>query len=119
LDPTSATNGKVVVLELGSAIGISDGSNLVKVSYSQPSSNLYKIRDSTGTGLTYALSFSGSAVTNITGETAKPVVVDARTSVTGLVNLSFYVTMSEPTLPGMSATGFSIYHVESASFKEI
>lgn len=119
LDPSSATNGKVVVLQLGSAIGISDGTNLVKVSYSQPSSNLFKIRDSTGTGLTYAVNFSGLAVTNVTGETTKPVVVDVRTSVTGAVNLSFYVTMSEPTLPGTSATGFSVYHVQSASFKEI
>jgi len=118
LNPTSATLGKIVVLELASGIAVSDGTNPVTVTYTPPSSNLFKIRDSTGTGLTYAAALAGVAVTNLTSETTRPTVVNVETNVSG--GLGFvYVTMSEPTLPGTSATGFSIYDVALGQYKTI
>jgi hypothetical protein len=120
LDPSSPTNGKVVVLNLESSLAPSDGTNPVTISYTQPSSNQFKIRDSTGTGLTYAVSFSGSAVTNLISETIKPYVVSARTNTTAaFVFLDIYVTMSEPTLPGTSATGFSVYVADQNIYKTV
>lgn len=118
LDPSSASLGKVVVLQLASGIAVSDGSNPVTLTYTPPSSNLYKIRDSTGTGLTYALAFSGTAVTNLTSETTRPTVVNAQTNVSS--GLAFVeILMSEPTIPGSSATGFSVYDVTLGQYKTI
>ena len=118
LDPTSASLGKIVVLQLGSGIAISDGTNPVTLSYTPPTSNLFKIRDSTGTGLTYANALSGVAVTNLTSETNRPTVVNVQTNGTG--GLGFVeVVMSEPTLPGSSATGFSVYDVILGQYKTI
>jgi len=120
LDPSSATNGKVVVLDLQSSLAKSDGTNPVTISYTQPASNQFKIRDSTGTGLTYAVSFAGSAVTNIASETIKPYVVSARTNATAAtLYLNINVVMSEPTLPGISATGFSVYVANLDIYKTV
>ena len=118
LDPTSATLGKVVVLQLASGIAISDGTNPVTLTYTPPVSNLYKIRDSTGTGLTFASALAGVAVTNLTAETTRPTVVNVETNQTS--GLGFvYITMSEPTLPGTSATGFSVYDTVNGQYKTI
>ena len=118
LDPSSASLGKVVVLQLGSGIAISDGTNPVTLTYTPPSSNFFKIRDSTGTGLTYAASLAGAAITNLTSETTRPTVVNAQTNVSS--GLAFVeVVMSEPTLPGSSATGFSVYDVTLGQYKTI
>ena len=118
LDPTSATLGKIVVLQLESKIALNDGTNPVTLTYAPPSSDVFKIRDSTGTGLTYASALSGVAVTNLSSETTRPTVVNVETNVSS--GLGFvYVTMSEPTLPGTSATGFSIYDVALNQYKTI
>ena len=118
LDPTSATLGKVVVLQLESPIVISDGTNPVSLYYTLPSSDTFKIRDSTGTGLTFAVALSGVAVTNLSSERVKPVVVNTQTNVSS--GLAFVeIVMSEPTLPGSSATGFSVYDVTLGQYKTI
>ena len=118
LDPNSATLGKIVVLQLASGIAVSDGTNPVTLTYTPPSSDLFKIRDSTGTGLTYAIALSGVAVTNLSSETTRPTVVNVQTNGTG--GLGFVeVLMSEPTLPGSAATGFSVYDVVSGQYKTI
>ena len=118
LDPTSATLGKVVVLQLESPIVINDGTNPVSLYYTLPTSDVFKIRDSTGTGLTYAVALSGVAVTNLSSERVKPVVVNTQTNVSS--GLAFVeVVMSEPTLPGSSATGFSVYDVTLGEYKTI
>lgn len=120
LDPSNATNGKIVVLDLESPIAKNDGTNPVTISYTQPTSNQFKIRDSTGTGLTYAVSFSGSAVTNVSSETTKPYVVSAFTNVNAAtLYLNINVVMSEPTLPGISATGFSVYVANLGTYKTV
>jgi hypothetical protein len=117
LDPTSATLGKIVVLQLASGIAVSDGTNPVSLTYLPPASNLFKIRDSTGTGLTYAVALAGVAVTNLTSETIRPTVVNTQTSVSGLSFVQ--VVMSEVTQPGASATGFSVYDVGLGQYKSI
>jgi hypothetical protein len=120
LDPTSATNGKIIVLQLSGKIDSDDGTNPATITYNPPASDYFKIKDSTGTGLTYAVAFSGLAITNLVSDISRPVVINAQTSVTAPgVFLNFNVTMSEPTIPGTSATGFSIYHVEAESYKTI
>ena len=120
LDPSSATLGKIIVLDLASKLESNDNTNPVTLTYTLPVSDFYKVKDSTGTGLTFAVALSGVAVTNLTADKVRPVVIDATTDdVTAGLFLDFYVTMSEPTLPGTSATGFSIYHVEAATYKTI
>ena len=120
LDPTNATDGKIIVLQLSGKIDSDDGTNSPTITYNPPASDYYKIKDSTGTGLTYAVAFSGLAITNLVSDISRPVVINAQTAVTAPgVFLNFNVTMSEPTIPGTSATGFSIYHVEAESYKII
>lgn len=106
LDPTSATNGKVIVLDLNSRLGVNDGTNPVTVSYTQPVSDFYKIKDSTGTGLTYAVSFAGNAVTNLTSTTFLPRITQAYTG-TGVSGNIIYVRMSTTTTPA-SPSGFGV-----------
>lgn len=106
LDPTNATNGKIIVLDLNSRLGVNDGTNPVTVSYTQPISDFYKIKDSTGTGLTYAVSFAGSAVTNLTSTTFLPRITQAYTG-TGVSGNIVYVRMSTTTSPA-SPTGFGV-----------
>ena len=120
LDPSSASNGKVVVLQLSGKIDSDDGTNPVTLTYTPPASDFFKIKDSTGTGLTYSVALSGVAVTNLVADRSRPVVINAQTAVSApTLFLNFFVTMSEPTLPGTSATGFSIYHVEAEEYKDI
>ena len=120
LDPSSATNGKIIVLQLSGKIDSDDGTNPATITYNPPASDYFKIKDSTGTGLTYAVAFSGLAITNLVSDISRPVVINSQTAVSGgFLFLDFYVTMSEPTLPGTSATGFSIYNVETESYKTI
>jgi len=106
LDPTSATNGKVIVLDLGSRLGVNDATNPVTLTYTQPVSDFYKIKDSTGTGLTYAVSFAGSAVTNLTSSTFLPKITQSYTG-TGVSGNIVYVRMSTTTTPA-SPSGFGI-----------
>lgn len=106
LDPTSSTLGKIVKFTLSSKLDINDGTNPITISYVQPSNAALKIKDSTTTG-NFLVSFGGFAVTNNVSETIPPAVVDAYTS-TGTPQY-IYVLMSEPTLPGASAIGFSVY----------
>ncbi len=106
LDPASATNGKVIVLELNSRLGVSDGTNPITLTYTQPTSDFYKIKDSTGTGLTYAVSFAGSAVTNLTSTTFLPRITQAYTG-TGVSGNIVYVRMSTTTTP-ISPSGFGV-----------
>ena len=120
LDPSSATNGKIIVLQLSGKIDSDDGTNPATITYNPPASDYFKIKDSTGTGLTYAVAFSGLAITNLVSDISRPVVINAQTAVSApTLFLNFNVTMSEPTIPGTSATGFSIYHVEAESYKTI
>ena len=120
LDPTNATDGKIIVLQLSGKIDSDDGTNSPTITYNPPASDYYKIKDSTGTGLTYAVAFSGLAITNLVSDISRPVVINAQTAVSSAtLFLNFNVTMSEPTIPGTSATGFSIYHVEAESYKII
>ena len=111
-NPSSATGGTIVVLELANPLSISTGSNPVNLSYIWPSLYSTRLRDSSALGNT-AVAFSGLAVTNLTSETTAPRVVDAYTSGTGVRLI--YVKMSEPTLPGDSGTGFSVA-IGSSSF---
>jgi len=106
LDPTSATNGKVVVLDLNSRLSVNDGTNPITLTYTQPISDFYKIKDSTGTGLTYAVSFAGSAVTNLTSTTFLPKITEAYTG-TGVSGNVIYVRMSTTTTPS-SPSGFGV-----------
>ena len=106
LDPTDSTNGKIVVLELSSTLEINDGTNPVTLTYNQPISDLFKIRDSTGTGLTFAVALSGVAVTNITTSTDLPNIISTYTA-TGSTSVVVNVLMSTTTLPS-SPSGFGV-----------
>ena len=106
VDPTSASLGKIVKFNLNSKLDLSDGTNPITISYVQPSNAALKIKDSTILG-NYLASFGGFSVTNNVAETNPPLVIDSYTS-TGSPQY-VYVLMSEPTLPGSSAIGFSVY----------
>ena len=106
LDPNSTTDGKIVVLDLLNALEIDDTTNPITVNYTAPSLSSLRLKDSSSLGNT-AASFSGLAVTNYTSETTLPRVVDAFTSSSGTQYI--YVQMSEPTLPGSTVLGFSVY----------
>lgn len=106
LDPTSSTLGKIIKFDLGSRLDISDGTNPITITYDQPISDIFKVKDSTITG-NFLASFGGYAVTNNVSDVNPPLVVDAFTS-TGSPQY-IYVKMSEATFPGSSAIGFSIY----------
>ena len=106
LDPTSSTNGKVIVLNLNARLGVNDGTNPVTLTYTQPVSDFFKIKDSTGTGLTFAQSFAGSAVTNLTSTTFLPRISQAYTG-TGVSGNIVYVRMTTTTSPS-SPSGFGV-----------
>ena len=106
LDSTSATDGKIVVLDLEYPLAVDNGSNPATISYNAPTLTSIRLRDSSALGNT-AANFSGLAITNNTSETIKPRVTDAYTSTTGTQYI--YVTMSEPTFPGSATTGFQVY----------
>ena len=102
-----------VELTLASPLFINDGSNSVTLSYTPSAVSSLRLRDSSGVGNT-VLAFAGSAVTNLTAETEKPTIISAITAQATAGSFPFpylpiYVQMSEPTLPGTSATGFSVY----------
>lgn len=105
-DYTSATDGKIVVLELQTPLDINNGSNPITLSYSVPSLSSTKLKDSSAV-YNLASGIAGTAVTNNVSETLNPRVIDAFTSASGTQYI--YVKMTEPTLPGSSATGFSVY----------
>ena len=106
LDPTSAANGKIIVLDLNTRLGVNDGTNPVTLTYTQPISDFFKIKDSTGTGLTFAQSFAGSAVTNLTSSTFLPRISQAYTG-TGVSGNIVYVRMTTTTSPA-SPSGFGV-----------
>ena len=106
LDSTSAVDGKIVVLDLQYPLAINNGSNPVTISYTNPVLPSIRLKDSSAVGNT-APSFSGLAVTNNTSETIKPRIVDSFTSTSGTQYV--YVTLSEPTLPGVGVSGFNIF----------
>ena len=111
---TSGTaTSTTVQLNLASSLAIDDGSNSVTLTYAPPAVTSLRLRDSSGVGNT-VLAFSGAAVTNLTAETEKPFIVSAITAqaTAGTLfapYLPIYIQMSEHTLPGTSATGFSVY----------
>ena len=104
LDPTSATNGKKVVLNLSSPLAIDTGSNAVTLSYITPSANI--LTDSTLLR-NQAVAFSGFAVSNITAETTKPYLISASTN-SGSIGRTVFLVVSERTLPN-SPSGFTVY----------
>ena len=106
LDPTSVTDGKIVVHELSTPLDISDGSNTIYISYTTPALTSTRLRDSTAVGST-ADSFFAQTVTNNVAEVDPPRVVDAYTNTYGVPTI--YVKMSEPTSPGLGVTGFTVY----------
>lgn len=106
LDPTSTTNGKIVVSELEAPLIIADGSNTVYVSYTSPALSSTRLRDSSAVAST-ADNFYSQVVTNYVAEAEPPTVVDAYTNSFGPPTI--FVKMSEKTYPGIAVTGFTIY----------
>lgn len=103
LDPTSAVDGKKVVLNLSSPLAINTGSNPVTISYITPSSNV--LTDSTVLR-NQAVAFTGFGVSNVTAETTKPFIISASTN-SGSIGRTVFLVMSERTLPS-SPSGFTI-----------
>lgn len=106
LDPSSNTNGKIIVLDLNSKLAVNDGTNSITLTYTQPISDYFKIKDSTGIGLTYAISFAGAAVTNLTSTTFLPKINSVYTQA-GTSGTIVFARMSTTTTP-VSPTGFGI-----------
>lgn len=105
-DPTSATDGKKVVISLSDRIAIDDTTNPVTISYTPPTSGGYlKLSDSTSLRNTVS-GFAGSAVTNLTEEIIAPTIISAYSN-TGGTGRTVYLKMSERTLPS-SPSGFTI-----------
>jgi len=105
-DPTSATDGKKVVIALSDRIAINDSTNPVTISYTPPTSGGYlKLSDSTSLRNTVS-GFAGSAVTNLTEEIIAPTIISAYSN-TGSIGNTVYLKMSERTLP-TSPSGFTI-----------
>ena len=106
-DTASATDGKVVVLELADTIEINSGSNPVTLSYQRPALTSAILKDSTAVG-NLAIQFSGLAVTNLSADQVKPTFLQAITNTGGTGN-TVYLSLSKVTLPSTpSGLGLSI-----------
>lgn len=105
-DYTSATDGKIVVLDMQYPLDINNGSNSIVLSYTVPTLPSTRLKDSSPV-YNLAVGIAGTAVTNNVSTTLNPKVIDAYTSNTGTQYV--YVKLTKPTLPGSSATGFSVY----------
>lgn len=109
LDPTNVNNSKVVALDLSAPIRVTNEGDVL-VSYLNPTSASTRLRDST-TRVNETSSFSGLAATNNVSEIVNPKIVSAYTSIGDPQKI--HLKMSEPTLPGSSATGFSFFDNDS------
>ena len=105
LDPSSDTLGKIVRLNLSDTLIIDDNTNPVTLTFTQPTSNTLKLKDSTSVG-NYAVEFGGLAVTNLTADLIKPVIIETYTDAIGS---TVYVKMSKPTIPSSPGFGFTVY----------
>lgn len=118
-DTASATNGKVVVLDLADIIEIDSGSNPVTLSYQRPLLTSSILKDSTAVG-NLAIEFAGLAVTNLSADQVKPTLLQAITN-TGSTGNTVYVSMSKVTLPstpsgfGLSVNGIGVTFALSGS----
>jgi hypothetical protein len=101
LDPSSATDGKKVVIELADQLSISDP---ITLSYAVPTTSP-KLTDSTSLK-NVTVAFAGAAVTNLVEETTKPTIISAETN-TGGIGRTVFVKMSELTNPN-SPSGFDV-----------
>ena len=100
LDPSSATDGKKVVIELADQLAISTP---ITLSYETPTSN--KLTDSTSLRNNVVV-FSGVAVTNLVEDTTKPIIISSETN-TGGTGYTVFVKMSKLTNPS-SPSGFVV-----------
>lgn len=105
LDPSSDTLGKIVRINLADTLDIDNNSNPVTLTFVQPTSSVLKLKDSTSVG-NYAVEFGGLAVTNLTADLVKPVIIETYTDAIGS---TVYVKMSKPTYPSSPGFGFTVY----------
>ena len=118
-DTASATDGKVVVLELADIIEIDNSSNPVTLSYTRPALSSSILKDSTSVG-NLAIEFSGLGVTNLSADQVKPTLLQAITN-SGSTGNTIYVSMSKVTLPntpsglGLSINGIGVTFAISGS----